>query len=82
MLAGSFSRKEAILIELTEEQRHALRNGEAIRIAAPEIGDDVVVLRATQFQIMQESLDDQVEQDAVLRYSMKQAAKVAKENPY
>jgi hypothetical protein len=27
-------------------------------------------------------LDDQREQEAVLRYSMKQAAKVAKENPY
>ena len=27
-------------------------------------------------------LEDQREQEAVLRYSMKQAAKVAKENPY
>jgi hypothetical protein len=31
---------------------------------------------------MCELLDDQREQDVILRYSMKQAAKVALENPY
>jgi hypothetical protein len=70
------------MIELTEQQRHAVRNGEAIRIAVPEIGEDVVLLSATQFENMKESLEDQREQEAVVRYSMKQAAKVAKENPY
>jgi hypothetical protein len=70
------------MIDLTEQQRRAVRNGEAIRLAAPEVGEDVVVLSATSFQNMQESLDDQREQRAVLGYSMKQAAKVAQENPY
>jgi hypothetical protein len=70
------------MIELTEQQQDAVRNGEAIRVAAPEIGEDIVVMTATLFKNIQESLDDQREQDAVLRYSMKQAAKVAKENPY
>jgi hypothetical protein len=64
------------MIELTEQQRHAIRNGEAIRIDAPEIGEDVVLLSAVLFQNMQESLDDQREQNAVVRYSMKQAAKI------
>ncbi len=67
---------------LTEEQRQAFRNGEAIRITDPEIGQDVVLLSATQYQNMREALEDQREQEAVLRYSMMQGAKVAKENPY
>jgi len=70
------------MIELTEQQRHAVKSGEAIRVAAPEIGEDVVLLSATQYQNLRELLEDQREQKAVLHYSMKQAAKVAKENPY
>ena len=69
------------MIELTEEQRQAVKNGEAVRVAAPEIGEDVVLLRATQCQTLRELLEDQREQQAVLRYSMKQAAKLANKNP-
>ncbi len=70
------------MIELTDQQREAVKNGEAIRIAAPEFGEDLVLLRATHYESMRELLDDQREQRAVLRASMKQAAKVAQENPY
>ena len=70
------------MIELTEEQRQAIRNGEAVRLVAPEIGEDVILLSAAQYESLRESLEDQREQEAVLHYSMKQAAKVAKENPY
>jgi len=70
------------MIDLTEQQWQAVRNGQAIRVAAPEIGEEVVLLSATQYQNLRESLEDQREQEAVLRYSMKQARKVAKENPY
>lgn len=70
------------MIELTEQQRQAVRNGEAIRVPAPEIGEDVVLLRAAQYENMRELLEDQREQEAVLGYSMKQAAKAAEENPY
>lgn len=70
------------MIELTDQQMQAVRNGEAIRVASPEIGEDVVLLRATQYQNMRELLEDKREQQAILRYSMKQAAKVAKDNPY
>ncbi len=38
------------MIELTEQQQQAVRNGEAVRIAVPEIGDDVVLQRATQYE--------------------------------
>jgi len=70
------------MIELTEQQRQAVKNGEAIRVAAPEIGEDVVLLRATQYESLRELLEDQREQQAILRYSMKQAAKAARDNPY
>jgi len=70
------------MIELTEQQRQSVKNGEAIRIPAPEIGEDVVLLRAAQYDSMRESLDDQRAQEAILRYSMKQARKVAQENPF
>ena len=70
------------MIELTEQQRQAVKNGEAIHIAAPEIGEEVVLLTAKLFETMREALEDQREQKAVLRYSMKQAKKVAQENPY
>ena len=39
-------------------------------------------LRAAQYDGLHELLEDQREQKAVLRYSMGQAAKVARENPY
>jgi hypothetical protein len=70
------------MIELTEQQRQAVRNGEAIRVPAPELGEDVVLLRAAQYENMRELLEERHEQQAVLRYSMKQAAKAAEENPY
>ena len=75
-------RKEAIMIELTEQQRQAVKNGEAVHVPAPEIGEDVVLLTAKLFDNMCESLEDQREQKAILRYTMKQAQKVAQENPY
>lgn len=70
------------MIELTEQQRQAVKNGEAVRVSAPEIGEDLVLLSAAQYESIRELLDDQHEQQAVLRYAMKQAKKVAQENPY
>jgi hypothetical protein len=70
------------MIELSEQQRQAVKNGEAVRVAAPEIGEDVVLLSVTKYESMRDKLEDEREQQAVLRYSMKQARKVAGENPY
>jgi hypothetical protein len=70
------------MIELTDQQRQAMRNGEAVRVLAPEIGEDIVLLTAKLYENMLESLADQREQKAILRHSMKQAKKVAQENPY
>jgi hypothetical protein len=70
------------MIELTEAQRLSVKAGEAIQVPAPEIGEDVVLLRASRFAHLQELLEDEQEQRAVLNYSMKRAAEVAGENPY
>ena len=80
--SGTMRGKEAAMIELTEQQRQAVKNGEAVRVAVPEIGEDVVLLSAALYENIREILEDQREQQAVLRYAMKQAAKVAQENPY
>jgi hypothetical protein len=69
------------MIELTEQQRQAVINGEAVRVAAPDIGQAVVLLSAAQFESIRELLEDQREQQVVLRYAMRQAAQIAKENP-
>jgi hypothetical protein len=61
------------LIELTEQQGQALKNGETIRLYIPEIGEDVVLISLTSYQNIQESLEDQRGQKGVLNYSMRQA---------
>ena len=70
------------MIELTEQQRQAVKNGEAVRVSAAELGEDVVLLRAGLYDKVRELLEDDREQQAVLRYSMKQAGKAARENSY
>jgi hypothetical protein len=62
--------------------RNWLKNGEAVRVTAPEIGEDVVLLRAGVFEVMRRLAEDEREQKAVLIYSMKQAAQAARENPF
>jgi PHD/YefM family antitoxin component YafN of YafNO toxin-antitoxin module len=75
------SRKESTRIVLSEQQKQAVKNGEALRVALSEIGAEIVLMRATEYESIREMLDDLPEQQAVLRYSMKQAKKVAEENP-
>ena len=70
------------MIELTEQQCQAVKNGEAVRLTAPEAGGDVVLLQATQYESIRELLEDEREQEAISRHAMKQARKIAQENPY
>jgi len=70
------------MIELTDAQRQAVLNGEAVRVRAPEIGENLVLLRAAQYDRLRELLEDERDQKAVLAYSVKQAARAAQENPY
>ena len=68
------------MIELTEQQRQAVKKGEAVHITASELGEEVVLLSAKQYESMCDSPEDQREQRAILQYSMKQAAREIHEN--
>ena len=70
------------MITLTPEQQQAVKNGEAVRMPSADLGEDVVLLRAALYEKIRELLDDERERQAVLRYSMKQTAAAARENPY
>ncbi len=48
------------MIELTEPQRQALRSGEAVRLPAPEIGEDIVLVRASQYEHLVELADHEL----------------------
>ena len=50
------------MIELTEEQREAIRSGEAVRLPAPEIGEDIVLMSATQFERLETLADHELAQ--------------------
>jgi hypothetical protein len=70
------------MFELTEQQRRAIQSGEAVRLPAPEIGDDVVVLRAAAYEAIQGHLEAEREKQAIARVALKSAAKWAQENPF
>ena len=72
-------------IELTEEQRQAVSNGEAVHLPVPEIGGTVVVLRAEQYERLRELLEEEEDrkmQEAWLKASHESAVSWMKENPY
>lgn len=46
-------------IDLTEEQRQAVMNGQAVTITTPELEDAVVLVRAAVFTRFQEFLEEE-----------------------
>ena len=52
------------MIELTEKQCQAVRNGEPVRLSLPEVGSDVVLLQADQYERIRELLNDEKEKAA------------------
>jgi hypothetical protein len=72
-------------IELTEQQRQALLNGEAVRLQPPEIGAAVVLLREEEYQRLQalrEEEEDKKTREAFLKASHQSAVAWMEENPY
>jgi len=51
------------MIELTDEQRQHVLQGKPVRVAAPDLGADCVVLRADVFDRLQSVLEDDNEPD-------------------
>ncbi|MBL8797499.1 MAG: hypothetical protein JNM56_26600 [Planctomycetia bacterium] len=69
-------------IELTEAQRQAVRQGEAVRLSAPEVGGEVVLLRAEEYDSIRELLDDEKQQRAFREAGVRSAVRWLKDNPY
>jgi hypothetical protein len=61
------------MIQLTDEQRAAVEKGDAVRVLAPDLGREVVVLRADRFETLQELLPEENERQATARIAMKNA---------
>ncbi len=62
-------------IELTEEQRQAVIKGEVVRLALPEIGQDVILLRADTYEDIREVLEDERQQKAFREAGLRCARK-------
>ena len=60
------------MIVLTEEQRQVIISGKPVRVPAPEIGRDVVLLTADTFEKIQALLED--EEDRLLQAGWQQLA--------
>ena len=69
-------------IELTEEQRQAVMKGEPVRLTAPEIGGEVVLLRAEEFESIRELLEDERQQKAFREAGLRSAMCWMEDNSY
>jgi PHD/YefM family antitoxin component YafN of YafNO toxin-antitoxin module len=67
-------------IDLTEEQKNAIRTGKPVRIHATDAGGEVVVLRAAEFENLCEELEDQRLQQAFRAAGLRSAVKRLKED--
>jgi hypothetical protein len=81
---GHVARKdrENAMIQLTEEQSQALRNGEPVRLPLCDLGQEVVLLRGQDFARIQMLLEDDREKAAWAALGRKAAGRWAQENPY
>ena len=70
------------MIQLTEEQNQALRNGEPVRLPWPDLGKEVVLLRGEDFARIQMLLEDDREKAAWAAVGRKAASRWAQENPF
>ncbi len=70
------------MIELTKEQRQAVLKGEPVRLCPPEIGADIILLRADAFEQIGLACEDAREKAAWAALARKAAQQWAEENPY
>jgi hypothetical protein len=85
-LVSFLEEKEVTMIELTDEQAGVLKQGYPVRVFVPELGGDIVVIRAAQREsmesVLQETLDEIRERSALSQLGRQAAVSWMKENPY
>jgi hypothetical protein len=69
------------MINLTAEQQSALDKGEPVRTLAPEIGKEVVVLRADLYDTIRDLLQEERELKRISEIGMKNALGREQEDP-
>ena len=69
------------MIELTEEQRQAVIDGELIELTPAEIGRKIVLLRADAFEEIREILQEERTRKAMSRVAGVNAANRSQETP-
>lgn len=76
------SEMETTIIELTQDQRQAILNGEPVRVASGKLGGEIVLVQAGLFDTLQELLEDRREKQAWAELARKAATRWAQENPF
>lgn len=69
-------------MSFTADQLESLRKGEPVQIPAPELGEDVVLIRASQFAEFLELLADAREKEAWAKLARAARDDWARDNPY
>ena len=69
-------------MNLTLEQIEAVKKGEAVKVPLPEVGGEVVLLRAETYEEMREMLEDDREKAAWAALGRKAADRWAHEHPF
>ena len=67
-------------INLTAEQREAIRSGAPVRLRADDIGQDVVLLRADQFDDLRDEREDLLLKQEFRRAGLRSAARRLQED--
>jgi hypothetical protein len=67
-------------LELTEAQTQALQQGKAVRLTVSDVGGEVVLLRAEQFEAMRELLEEMCVQRAFREAGLRSAQRWLKDN--
>jgi hypothetical protein len=66
-------------LRIIGKTKEALRNGEAVRVLAPEVGDELVLLRGEDFARIKALLEDEREKAAWAGLARKAAGRWAQE---
>ena len=61
------------MILLSDEQRTAVENGDAVRVMAAELGKEVVVLRSDMYESIKELLQEEAERKVIADVAMANA---------
>jgi hypothetical protein len=69
-------------VNLTLEQIEAVKKGEVVKLPLPEVGGEVVLLRAETYEEMRETLEDDREKAAWAALGRKAVDLWARENPF